>query len=182
MSQRFIDLTGQKFGRLTVTNRAPKQSGLASRAARWNCSCECGNTHVVDSASLRSGNTQSCGCWNRDSHTKHGLPRYFRNAYDQAIRRCSDPSHKAYKNYGGRGIQFKFTTLEQFALELGERPTPKHSLDRINNDGHYEPGNVRWATASEQLLNQRKRTAAQLAHLDRARTIRWQREMERRAA
>jgi hypothetical protein len=182
MSQRFIDLTGQRFGRLTVIDRAPKQSQLASRSARWNCSCECGNAHVTDATSLRSGNTQSCGCWNRDSHTKHGLPRYFRNAYDQAKRRCSDLSHKAYKNYGGRGIKFNFTSLEQFAAVLGERPSPKHSLDRIDNDGHYEPENVKWSTWHEQILNQRKRTPARMAHLDRARTIRWQRPREREAA
>jgi hypothetical protein len=85
-------------------------------------------------------------------------------------------------NYGGRGIEFNFTSLEQFALELGERPTTKHSLDRLDNDGHYEPGNIKWSTWQEQILNQRKRTPARMAHLDRARTIRWQRHKEGKAA
>jgi hypothetical protein len=175
MSKTFIDLTGQRFGRHTVTSRAPRNPQLASRSVRWNCICDCGKQHTVNSNTLRTGNSQSCGCWNVDSHKTHGLPRYFRDAFYHANRRCTDPSHRSFKHYGGRGIEFRFTSLEQFAAELGERPSSKHSIDRIDNDGHYEPGNLAWSTRSEQMLNQRKRTPAQMAHLDRARTIRWQR-------
>jgi hypothetical protein len=186
MSHKYIDLTGQKFGRLTVIRKAEKKAGSESRSAFWQCTCECGNTTVVVAPSLRSGNTQSCGCWNRDSHTKHGLSAtYFNDAYDHAKRRCTKPSHKAFKHYGGRGIEFRFTNLEQFATELGERPSPKHSIDRINNDGHYEPGNVKWSNASEQAMNQRKRTPARMAHLRKAGAIRWSRHfsmVERLAA
>lgn len=78
-------------------------------------------------------------------------------AYAGAIRRCTDPDDKAWENYGGRGIMFLFVSFEEFFHELGRKPTPQHSLDRIENDGHYEPGNVRWATAKEQRANQRPR-------------------------
>ena len=182
MLAKFIDLTGQTFGRLTVLRRVSKKPGAVSRSAFWHCSCKCGKTHVASSNSLRRGNTKSCGCWNRVSHTKHGLPKYFRDAFYHANRRCGNPSHKSYKHYGGRGIHFLFTSLEQFAYELGERPSPQHSIDRRNNDGNYEPGNVKWSTRSEQISNQRKRTPAQLAHLRKANAIRWQLHRERKAA
>lgn len=89
----------------------------------------------------------------------HGMrlsPEYA--SYSSARGRClnqNDTEH--WKNYGGRGIKFLFTSFEDFILHLGFRPSPRHSLDRINNDGHYEPGNVRWATKREQRENQRKR-------------------------
>lgn len=78
------------------------------------------------------------------------------NAYWNAKTRCEDSANKSYKHYGGRGIEFRFTSIEQFIAELGAKPTPQHSVDRINNNGHYEPGNVRWATWKQQLANRRK--------------------------
>jgi hypothetical protein len=82
---------------------------------------------------------------------KH-TPEYV--AYHHAMARCTKPNHKDWKYYGGRGIQFRFTSFRQFFVELGPRPDGK-SLDRVNNNGHYEPGNVRWATRTEQNRNQR---------------------------
>jgi hypothetical protein len=81
------------------------------------------------------------------------MPEY--QAYCSAKTRCTLTTNRDYPAYGGRGIQFKFESFEDFLKELGFRPTPKHSLDRINNDGSYEVGNVRWATAKEQLYNRR---------------------------
>lgn len=82
-----------------------------------------------------------------------GTPEYA--AYYHALRRCRSPKSAAYVNYGARGIEFRFQSFEQFFATVGPRPSPKHSLDRIDNEGHYEPGNVRWATSHEQMLNKR---------------------------
>lgn len=78
-----------------------------------------------------------------------------RKAFHRAKNRCTNPNNKDWNDYGGRGIQFLFTSFEQFFAEIGKRPAGK-TLDRRNNDGHYEPGNVRWATRTEQNLNRRK--------------------------
>jgi hypothetical protein len=79
------------------------------------------------------------------------------HAFENAKARCTNPNNRKWKDYGGRGIKFLFTCFGEFYLELGERPSPQHSLDRKENNGHYEPGNVRWATKSEQARNQRPR-------------------------
>lgn len=76
-----------------------------------------------------------------------------RQAFLAAKQRCSNPAHRDYAYYGGRGIRFLFSSFEQFAAELGPKPSPKHSIDRIENDGHYEPGNVRWALPLQQIRN-----------------------------
>ncbi len=89
--------------------------------------------------------------------TTHGLSyTYFHAAFFNARYRCTNPKFPEYEYYGGRGIQFKFESIEQFAAELGPRPSTQYTLDRIHNDGHYEPGNVHWATRLEQLKNRRK--------------------------
>jgi len=86
-------------------------------------------------------------------HGGTGTPEYM--AYRDAKKRCTNPRHQRFHYYGGRGIKFLFESFEQFLMELGPRPSPRYSLDRINNDGNYEPGNVRWATQKEQRLNSR---------------------------
>lgn len=105
--------------------------------------------------------------------SNRGLSRTIEyRTYEGAKQRCVNPNAPSFENYGGRGIEFRFTSFEQFFSELGNRPSPQHSVDRINNDGHYEPGNVRWATRAEQMANSRRwkgrmpeRTAAEpLAH------------------
>lgn len=120
---------------------------------------------MVDGGSLVKGNTRSCGCLHDETasktHTTHGATRHGRRSgayvsFLAAKRRCTDPHIIGYKDYGGRGVEFRFDSFGQFFAEVGHRPKGM-SIDRINNDGHYEPGNVRWATRSEQRLNQRPR-------------------------
>lgn len=86
-------------------------------------------------------------------HGMIGTPEY--EAYNGAKQRCTNPKSKGWKYYGARGIQFRFESFVQFLLEIGPRPSPKHSLDRKENDGHYEADNVRWATKKEQMANRR---------------------------
>lgn len=108
-------------------------------------------------------NTESCGCirsekvskWNIDRST-HGAiktPEYW--AYKGAKGRCTNPRNRSYKDYGARGIQFRFNSFQEFLDEVGLRPLPQYSLDRINNDGHYEKGNLQWANKKAQANNRR---------------------------
>lgn len=152
----FKDVTGTKYGRLTVLGFA----GRSNRKSSWYCECECGNIKVAGASSLQSGKTTSCGCrqienWTTDKIT-HGM-RYTLeyNSYKHAKERCTNPNDARWKDYGGRGIEFRFESFEQFFAEVGLRPTPKHSIDRIDVNGHYEVGNVRWASHAEQALNTR---------------------------
>jgi hypothetical protein len=156
-----LDLTNQQFGKLTALFFAwPSARGGGSV---WLCACECGKLAFVKSQSLTHGYTKSCSClrrerlikWNIDRST-HGAihtPEYW--AYKGAKGRCTNPRNRSYKDYGGRGIEFRFTSFQEFLKAVGYRPSPLHSLDRIENDGHYEPGNVQWATKEHQANNRR---------------------------
>lgn len=156
---RLKDLTGKRFGRLTVAWPAGRTFG---RDIKWLCFCDCGKFKTLFSYHLKSGGTRSCGCLitkklKRGLNRVHGMtnsPEFI--AYCAAKQRCTNPRDQHWKDYGGRGIQFKFESFVAFYKELGKRPK-KHSLDRIDNDGNYEPGNVRWATQKEQISNQRPR-------------------------
>lgn len=162
--RRFLDLTGQTFSRLTVISFAGAPIGKSMSLARWNCLCACGNKVAVGGRHLRTGLTKSCGCLHSDTmtkvFTKHGesgenaTSEY--TTYCEARHRCTNLSHPAFADYGGRGIEFRFDSYEQFLATLGRKPTAKHTLDRIDNSGHYEPGNVRWATRLQQARNTRK--------------------------
>jgi len=92
--------------------------------------------------------------WNWGTHRMTYTPEY--RAYSAAKARCNNPNHDKYEYYGGRGINFLFTSFIQFYSEVGPKPSPKHSLDRIKNHLHYQPGNVRWATQKEQIANSRR--------------------------
>jgi hypothetical protein len=166
------DLTGMKFGRLTVMWPA----GLKGKNVVWMCSCECGSYHAALGYNLTNGHTQSCGCLLKELlrdrikgnpiALSHGQARNGRRtpeyqSYISAKDRCNNPNTPSYEDYGGRGIQLRFNSFEEWFAELGPKPEPKHlySVNRINNDGHYEIGNVEWTTAKEQIHNRRPRRA-----------------------
>lgn len=131
----------------------------------WISRCSCGTAVSVEASALKSGNTQSCGCLQREleaaggprrTHGKAGTPEY--KAWIRMKNRCYDESFIEYAHYGGRGINVCDEwrhSFETFFADIGPRPSPVHSLDRINNDGNYGPGNVRWATRIQQANNRR---------------------------
>jgi hypothetical protein len=119
------------------------------------CECECGRTSHVTRYDLTSGKSTKClYCAGMEKGYKHGLAGskiYY--TYWGAKLRCTNENYIRYDRYGGRGIEFRFKSIEDFIDAIGWPPSKNHTLDRINNDGHYEKGNVRWATWSEQALN-----------------------------
>lgn len=151
------DLAGQRFGRWAVDSRV--QDGPPG-PIHWWCICDCGTRKMVAQSSLRRGRSKSCGCLSADLHRTHGqTKRPEFQIWDQMKQRCLNPRHHSYSSYGGRGIRVHEDWICSFAAFLeavGPRPSPKHSLDRIDNSGHYEPGNVRWITQSQQLRNTRR--------------------------
>lgn len=144
-----IDISGQRFGSLTAIERI-----RGARPASYFCLCDCGTYLVVRTGNMKSGNTKSCGCRVPDvacGWTK--TPEY--TAFRNAKNRCERVGDKNYPNYGGRGIEFRFATMNEFIAAVGPRPSPRHSIDRIDNDGHYALGNVRWADRYQQSRNKR---------------------------
>lgn len=163
-----INMTGQRFGRLTILGEDPvRHNGKLC----WLCKCDCGEMMSANGTLLRNGTVKSCGCLRREmgvergkTSRKHGeganqreTPEY--RAWTNMKSRCQNPNHVQFPDYGGRGIRVceRWQTFENFLADVGRRPSKFHSIDRINNDGGYEPGNVRWATWEEQNSNQRKR-------------------------
>jgi hypothetical protein len=162
---RFQDLTGRRFGRLVVVGYAGR-AGNSSRGSMWLCRCDCGNATTVLRSSLVGDITRSCKCVMRATAARgrrtHGLCRTPENViWNSMVKRCHNPKCLEYHNYGGRGIVVcdrwrGRTGFVNFLADVGPRPSPKHSIDRIDNDGGYEPANCRWATAEQQQLNTRR--------------------------
>ena len=164
MARPFVDESGKTYGRLSVLGLSPEQWG---KHKRWLCRCECGTLCIVAGGQLRKGKTRSCGCLNLESlqsratHGKcvGGHRRVYR-IWNAMRQRCHNPNQPHYERYGGRGITVCDEwrkSFEAFYRDMGDPPSPDHSIDRIDNDRGYEPGNCRWATAAQQNRNQRKR-------------------------
>lgn len=173
-----IDMLGQKYGRLTVNVEVDEyvQPGGQSRRM-FECTCDCGKVINIRGDYLRNGHVTSCGCLNREltriRNARHGDSRGGKttseyNSWSNMIGRCENRNHPRYADYGGRGIKVcdrwrrgenNKLGFECFLIDMGRKPSPQHSLDRFpDNDGNYEPGNVRWATPKEQASTQRPRS------------------------
>lgn len=155
---RFVDISSQKFGKLTAEYPI---KGTGKRGVLWHCVCECGGVLDTYASRLREGEAVGCGCMRgfRHGSARVGKQTPENRAYHAAKNRCTNPKGQNWKNYGGRGIEFRFLNFPDFLDELGSRPSSRHSIDRIDNEGHYEVGNVRWSTRVEQNRNKRKRAA-----------------------
>lgn len=147
------DLVGRRYVRLVVEELA----GVGKGGVRsWRCRCDCGGGKVVSTARLNFGNVKSCGCLQRETrtaghHRTHGMAKTPEWSIWCGVRkRCTNPACKSWPRYGGRGIRMCERWAKDFLAfyeDVGPRPSPAHMLDRIENEGHYEPGNVRWVTA-----------------------------------
>ena len=152
MGRRIKPMEGERFGLLRVI-----RFSHIYRTAFWVCLCDCGKTVTVCGANLRQGNTRSCGCYMKErSGVTHGLsgsPEY--KTYKYARRRCTKPTDKSYASYGGRGIEWHFTSFKEFYAALGPKPTPEHTLERKDVNGPYSADNCIWATWDVQYANRR---------------------------
>ena len=149
-------VAGDRYGRFRILREVDQRH----KHRTFECMCDCGTKVTVGLNSLRRGTSQSCGCLRSEKVKRHGMhrtPEY--GAWTHMIDRCRNPKSKSWRNYGGRGISVCESWVRSFASffsYVGTRPSNLHSLDRFpNNDGNYEPGNVRWATISEQRANKR---------------------------
>lgn len=166
----FKNMAGMRFGRLTVMEEFERRRSPAGKSAiYWKCQCSCGKEGWVSGAALRSRATQSCRCLMMENlrrgagrthgHCVKGSETSEYHSYRSMLGRCLDPSDRAYRNYGGRGISVHPPWVKSFAEFykcIGPKPTPSHTIDRIDNSLGYFPNNVKWSTRREQNNNMRR--------------------------
>ena len=163
-----LDLVGKKSGRLLVVERVDEHvTSGGQKKTMYLCKCSCGNTKVIQSNSLRSGRTKSCGCFNSEKsksrRTTHGMRNTKAYSTWAGIKnRCFNAHTERYKDYGGRGITMcdewknNFKSFFDYVSKLPHCFEEGYSIDRIDNDGNYEPENIKFSTAAEQNKNQRR--------------------------
>lgn len=147
----YKDIANQRFSKLVAIKRVGSNKNGESM---WLLRCDCGNETTVRLAHVIDGNTKSCGCLRHPQDDLSKSAAY--KSYVDAYQRCTNQRRKEFHNYGGRGIKFLFLNFAQFFSELGNRP-PGLTLDRIDNNDHYRPGNVRWADRKTQNNNTRRK-------------------------
>lgn len=170
---KFIDLTGQRFGMLVFVARV--------KGRAWKLRCDCGKEHEADAGNVKAGKTTSCGCFNNrvkipEQHGMTGTPEY--TAWQAMITRATNPNFIGAKDYSARGITVCHAwrhSFTEFYAEVGPRPTPAHSIDRIKNDIGYVPGNVKWSTKTEQAQNRRSNNMLTVDGITKP-VIEWARE------
>jgi len=170
------DITGQRFHRLTAIRQVGNDR---SGSARWLFACDCGKETTTLATHARSGHTRSCGCLWRESTTKHGESRSTEHQTWRGMHaRCTDPSATGWSMYGARGIKVcdRWSSFDNFLADMGRKPSPELTLDRIDSNGDYEPGNCRWATLEQQSTN--RRDNLHLTYQGRTQTLsQWAREI-----
>lgn len=173
-----LDLKGQRFGKLVVVRESDSRNGRAY----WVCKCDCGNENTVMSSMLKNANTKSCGCLLAEKNrlrSKHNLRNTREYAcWNQMIQRCMNKNNPGYKHYGARGITVcdEWLIFENFYKDMGQKPDPEWSLERIDNDSGYRPENCRWASRLTQCNN--RRSSKRLLFRGRLMTVaEWAREV-----
>ena len=180
LTQRYLIAPNTRFGKLAVIKKVESDK---RGNAQYKCRCDCGNLIQVIAVKLRSGHTKSCGCLQKEIAAKQAAQQSYRHGYTGTSlyicwggmkARCLNPKNPRYKDYGGRGITIfpgwinDFPTFKKYIDQnLGPRPKGQ-TLDRINNDGNYEPGNLRWAPPSVQQQNKQPRLSPQIKEFIKA--------------
>ncbi len=167
LGSRGIDISGRVFGRLTVIGPVRRLYSSSGTVVIWLCVCACGTEKEIRGNDLRRGVQVSCGCHSAEVSSRrlktHGQARTGRvtgeyKSWQDMRARCLNPKNSSFENYGGRGITVdaRWDSYEAFIADMGSRPTPKHTLERIDVNKGYGPNNCRWATKTEQSKNTRR--------------------------